>query len=109
MVSHTIPGVMTAGQSQVVSITVKNTGTTAWTSATGYRLGTVGDLNGDAHIFVGTNRINLPADVTVASGQSHTFTFTMTAPGTAGIYHPQFRMIGGVWFGETLSTLVQVF
>ncbi len=108
MVSNTIPSTMAAGQSQSASITVKNTGTTAWTSGTGFGLGTVG--NGDANTFLGTNRVYIPSGTTVVPGGSHTFTFTMTSPSTAGTYNPQFRMLqeNVRWFGDTLSTSVQV-
>ena len=43
LVGSTIPTTMIPGFSYNVSVTMKNTGTTTWTKATGYRLGSLGD------------------------------------------------------------------
>ena len=42
-VGSTIPTTMIPGFSYNVSVTMKNTGTTTWTKAAGYRLGAGGD------------------------------------------------------------------
>ncbi|WP_074368944.1 S8 family serine peptidase, partial [Methanoculleus chikugoensis] len=105
VVSDTIPTTMTAGQSASVSVTMQNTGTTTWSEGDRIRLGAVGD----AALF-GPARVTIPAGVTVAPGASHIFTYTMTAPATAGTYTPQYRMVWELhqWFGETLTKTVQV-
>ena len=106
VVSHTIPGTMAAGQSQTASVTMKNTGTIPWTPSTAFRLGT----NTNASTFIGATRVYLPSGTTINPGQSYTFTFMLTAPSTSGPYTLQFRMLQEYvkWFGETLSTSVDV-
>lgn len=109
VISNTIPDTMAAGERRDVSITVRNTGTLTWSEESRIRLGGVGDGRGDSAKF-GSARFALPRGVSVAPGQEYTFTFTLKAPDTAGTYHPQYRMLEEwiQWFGETLSTTVQV-
>ncbi len=109
ILSDTIPDTMVAGESKEVTITIKNTGTMVWNEERHIRLGGVGDGQGDSAKF-GPARISLPGGTSVAPDQEYTFTFTITAPDTAGTYHPQYRMLeeGVQWFGATLSTTVQV-
>jgi hypothetical protein len=110
VISSTIPTSMTAGQAQSVSVTMKNTGSTTWSEATSFRLGSVGDSAGVAYQFDHIGRFYLPAGTTVATNQQYTFTFNMTAPATAGTYIPQYRMVqdGVAWFGSTQSTTIIV-
>ena len=106
--SSNFPTSMSAGQTYSVSIRMKNMGTTTWTSSNSYRLGAVGDSRGDAIEF-GPGRIGIPAGTTVAPGQEHTFTFTITAP-VPGTYNPSYRMVqdGVAWFGATSTKTVSV-
>ena len=99
-ISDTIPATMNAGQSYLVSVTMKNTGTTTWNEAGMIRLGGIGDGIGDAHTF-GPARICLPKGTSVLPGARYTFTFTMKAPATAGSYTPTYRMVWEFhqWFG----------
>ena len=108
-ISDTIPATMTASQSYIVSVTMKNTGILAWNETSGIRLGGVGDLSGDAAEF-GSTRIPIPSGTSVLPGSQHTFTFTMTAPSTPGNYTPKYRMIwdGHRWFGARVVQTVQV-
>ena len=69
---------------------MKNTGTITWKSSDLFRLGAIGDSRGDAVKF-GPGRIGIPTGTTVAPGQEHTFTFTITAPGPT--YNPSYRMV----------------
>jgi hypothetical protein len=100
-----IPTTMTAGQSYAVHVTVQNMGTTTWTAAAGYKLGAVGDSDPFA-----PTRILLDPSDSIGSGQSKTFTFTMTAPSTAGSYVTDWRMVREfvAWFGATLTVQVTV-
>jgi len=102
---NNIPTTMTAGQSYSVQITVRNTGTTTWTAAAGYKLGGVGDS--DPFAFP---RILLDPSDSIVPGQSKIFTFTMTAPHSAGSYTTDWRMVreGVAWFGQTLTVTVKV-
>jgi hypothetical protein len=104
-VSDTIPATMIPGHTYSVSVTMKNTGTTTWTKAEGYKLGAVGDSDP----FAG-GRHDLSDSDAIAPGQSRTFSFTMTAPVLESTYTTDWRMVheGVRWFGDTLTKQVQV-
>jgi sugar lactone lactonase YvrE len=108
-VSDTIPPSMIAGNSYGVSVTFMNTGNVDWTAADLFRLGSVGDAGGDAAKF-GPLRVNIEPGIVVQPGQSYTFNFIMTAPFTAGTYHPSYQMVwdGHQWFGSILVKTVSV-
>ncbi len=93
--------------SQVISVdvTMKNTGTTAWTAANSYSLGGVGDSDPFA-----SARQLLDAGDSIGPGQQKTFTFNMTAPSTTGTYATDWQMVrdGVGWFGQVLSKNVVV-
>src|SRR5207237_1324496 len=86
------------GQTYAVSVTMQNTGTTTWTAAGAYRLGS---QNPQDNTTWGTNRVSLPSGSSVAPGANVTFSFNVTAPATAGTYNFQWRMVqdGVEWFG----------
>jgi C1A family cysteine protease/predicted MPP superfamily phosphohydrolase/uncharacterized protein affecting Mg2+/Co2+ transport len=111
MVSHTIPGTMTAGQRYPVTVTMKNTGTMTWSEASMIRLG---GANADAYTFtfpnVGGHRVSLPPGTSVAPGESYTFSWTVTAPSTAGTFTPTYQMVwdGHQWFGAQASQVVVI-
>ncbi|MFA5332765.1 MAG: PKD domain-containing protein [Methanoregula sp.] len=108
-ISDTIPATMNAGQSYTVSVTMKNTGTMTWNEASRIRLGGIGDGTGDAAKF-GPARIYLPKGTDVLPGAQYTFTFTMTAPVTAGSYTPKYQMVWELhqWFGTQAPQPIQV-
>ena len=87
---------MATGQSYTVSVTMKNTGTTTWTAANLYNLGS---QNPQDNLTWGLGRVNVPADV--PPNTEVTFTFTVTAPATTGTYNFQWRMVQDAveWFG----------
>jgi uncharacterized membrane protein len=103
--ANDIPTTMTTGQSYTVHVTVKNAGTTTWTAAAGYKLGAVGDSDPFT-----SNRVPLDSSDSVGPGQSKTFTFSMTAPSSAGTYVTDWRMVREfvAWFGQTLAVTVTV-
>jgi hypothetical protein len=118
VVSHTLPSSMISGQSYQVSVTVRNTGTTTWSSDAandqGYFLGLVDDWSGDAIKFGGNDpqvrrwpRIAVSGAVT--PGQDYVFYFVMTAP-ASGTYRPSYGMVreGFWWFGKQASESVTV-
>jgi hypothetical protein len=98
---------MTPGSTQPVSITMTNTGTSTWISGVNcpFRLGT---QNPQDNSTWGINRKDVP--YSVAPGATVTFSFSITAPSTPGIYHFQWRMVQEniEWFGATTPD-VQVF
>ena len=106
-VSQSVPTVLTTGEVRTVSVTMQNNGTTAWTTAGGYKLGTQNPM--DNTLWLGTTRVYMNPDEVIAPGASRTFTFDITAPATVGTYNIQWRMVheGIAWFGA-LSTNVAI-
>ena len=109
LVSQDVPVTMVVGQTRTVSVVLQNTGTTTWTAAAGYRLGTQNPQ--DNTLWTGASRVLLGGAESISPGQQKTFTFTITAPGTAGTYNFQWRMLqeGVEWFGSfTTNVAIQV-
>lgn len=102
-ISQNVPTTMEVGKSYSVSITVENSGTSAWTSAEGYKLGSQNPA--DNITWRASNRIELGASV--APGKQYTFIFTVTAPATAGQNNFQWRMVREFveWFGDATISL----
>jgi hypothetical protein len=103
-VSQSIPATMTAGHPYNVSVTMQNTGTTTWTAAAKFRLGT---QNPTDNTTWGFNRVLLPNNTSIAPGSSATFSFKVTAPSTSGTYNMQYMMLqeGVNWFGNRTSNI----
>jgi len=107
-VSQDLSTQMTPGSIVSVSITMENTGTTNWTKAEGFKLGSIDPEN---NTNWGTNRVELEAGETIEPGQSKTFTFDITAPTNKNIYRFQWKMIqeGNAFFGEkSKNSLINV-
>lgn len=96
-VTQSAPVPLATGQTQLVSVTMRNTGTTTWRPDRFYRLGSQSPP--DNKLWTGFNRITLNA--VVIPGQTHTFNFNVAAPPTAGRYDFQWRMVRDFveWFG----------
>jgi hypothetical protein len=101
-VSQSVASSMTTGQTYNVSVTMQNTGTTTWAAGT-YKLGS---QNPTDNTTWGLNRVNLASSV--APGSNGVFSFTVTAPATAGDYNFQWRMFNGTAFFGSSSANVSV-
>ncbi|MFN2455739.1 MAG: phospholipid carrier-dependent glycosyltransferase [Pyrinomonadaceae bacterium] len=88
---------MIGGQNYNVTVTMKNTGATTWTTSSLYRLGAQNPQDNPAW---GRIRVELPEPV--APGAEVTFNFDITAPVKTGQYNFQWRMVqdGTEWFGD---------
>lgn len=104
-VSQSVPTTMTAGATYNVSVTMRNTGTLAWTYADRDKLGS---MNPRDNFVWGLNRIRLHPSDSVAPGETHTFTFTVTAPATPGPYNFQWQMLeeAVMRFGDKTSNVI---
>jgi len=100
-VSQNIPASMTAGQGYTVTVTMRNNGTTSWTSAEGYRLNSRGPFDNTTW---GVNRVALAAADSIDPGDTKAFTFTMTAPATAGTYLARWSMANDAVGGFLATT-----
>ena len=93
-VGQSVPVEMTTGASGQATVTMENTGCTTW-SATGFALGAVNPID---NAIWGRSRVPLLASV--APGETETIPISFSAPGTAGTYDFQWRLVqGGAWFG----------
>jgi hypothetical protein len=103
VISMDIPSGVTAGQQFVARITVRNRGTTTWTSSEGFALGSQAPQDNGRW---GIGRIALSPGDSVAPGMAHVFTATLTAP-AAGLHAMQWRMVQErrEWFGEFSNAL----
>ncbi len=92
-----VPSTMRAGASAAVTVTMKNTGTTTWTKAGGYALGS---QRPEDNATWGPSRVALASDV--APGGTVDFTFGITAPEDAGGHAFRWKMVRGAdgWFGR---------
>lgn len=107
-VSQNVPATMTAGEVRSVTVTMRNSGTTTWTAAGNYRLGS---QNPENNVTWGLNRAAPATGDAIAPNQQKTFSFTITAPSVAGTYNFQWRMLveNVEWFGAfTPNVAIQV-
>jgi hypothetical protein len=83
---------------------MRNSGNTTWTAAQAYRLGAANPYD---NFTWGMNRVLLGAADSIAPGQDKVFSWTVTAPATAGTYNFQWRMVrdGVTWFGDLTTNL----
>ncbi|MBW2528725.1 MAG: hypothetical protein JRI23_31410 [Deltaproteobacteria bacterium] len=98
-VTQVVPLSMTPGEVVDVAVTMRNIGTTTWTDGDGYRLGA---HNPQDNSNWGMARVDLEASDAIAPGESKTFSFQVTAPGSARLANFQWRMLqeSVEWFGE---------
>jgi hypothetical protein len=104
-VSSTFPDSVEAGQPLVVRLTFRNTGSTPWTAAEGYRLAAAEDRD----VFA-EPRQELAADESIAPNQEKTFVFQITAPEVPGTYRIRWQMLreGFGRFGTTFEKEIRV-
>jgi hypothetical protein len=100
------PTSLDTSETATVSVTMKNSGTAAWTKAELYKLGS---QNTPDNTTWGMDRIELDATDNIAPNAEKTFTFDITSPATPGIYNFQWMMIkdGVGWFGD-ISNNVEI-
>lgn len=101
-----LPARLACGETHALRISVRNTGSLAWSKAGGYALGLV--EGGDE--FQSPSRIALGERAALAPGAVHTFTATLVAPGVAGTYRLEWRMTrpGAGFFGSSVEQPVRV-
>ena len=89
-VSQEVPATMMPGESYEVTVTMRNTGTTTWTFAGRYKLGS---SNPRDNTIWGFNRVRLPSSVSVLPDMDYTFVFNVTAPAVQGTHDFQWQML----------------
>lgn len=88
-VSQDASTILTPGATQSVSVTMKNAGTTSWSTSDNYVLAYSIAPGND---LWGTSVVALEASESIAPGESKTFTFDITAPATEGVYKFQWSL-----------------
>ncbi|MFD0713303.1 malectin domain-containing carbohydrate-binding protein [Paenibacillus sp. GCM10027626] len=126
--SVSVPIELAEGTTGAVSVTVKNVGSTTWTAAGNYRLGSIPAYDLDfkksivnSIIWTGSSgwgfsnsetnqRAFLAAEESIAPGSSKTFVFSVQAPAKRGEYVFSGRMVkdGTAWFGPTFEKEIMV-
>ena len=96
-VSQEVPDFI-AGDTITVSITMKNTGTTAWIPEGLFRLGSQAPADNEKW---GVSRIELSPGDSIVPDAEKIFTFDIVVPENEGIHNFQWQMIqeGEEWFG----------
>ena len=106
-VATTLPDALACGAVLAAEITLKNSGSTTWSQAQGYALGAVDDSDP----LVGDLRVDLPADLEIAPGESYTFTLDLVGPELEAEYHTDWQMLrsdADSWFGDLAEADVNV-
>jgi arylsulfatase A-like enzyme len=98
-VSQEVPELL-AGDTVNVSITMKNSGVSAWTKSRQFKLGSRGPADNE---IWGLKRVELSEGDSIVTGEEKTFTFDITVPDADGIYVFQWQMVqdGEEWFGAS--------
>jgi aqualysin 1 len=106
IVTATFPKTLRKGQTATVTVTVKNTGATAWFGTEYFRLGSATPRDNKTW---GLNRIELPPG-RIAPNSTVKFSFLLTAPQKTGKYNCDWRMVQDTieWFGDTLERTIEV-
>jgi hypothetical protein len=97
---QSIPLTMGLNEKVTVSITFKNAGTSTWTKAGGYMLGS---QNSQDNTTWGLNRVSLGDSDVILPGEVITFVFEINGPSIAGNNNFQWKMIqeNVEWFGAS--------
>jgi len=104
-IAQVAPTSVTAGASLEFEITMDNVGTTTWTRADDFRMGSQNPHDNETWAI---GRLDLDEADGVVPGSSVTFVGEGTAPSTPGTYDFQWRMLREdvEWFGETTPNLL---
>ncbi len=114
-IGQNVPASMEVGLTYDVSVTMKNTGTTTWTSGTVIRLGsknpssnTIWQAEGPCDVPNIHYRVYLCSGDSIAPLETKTFTFQVTAPAQAAEYNFQWGMLQEAveWFGDLSANVV---
>ena len=113
-VNQSYPTTMNAGDTAIVWVEYKNTGTGAWTHSNTF-LGTSSPQDRSSPFYLSTNWTSpaRPSDVDewqVLNGEVGRFTFIIKAPATPGTYTEKYKLVqeGVAWFGSEVTWTITV-
>jgi len=103
-VSQSVPAQVEAGASFTAEVTMRNTGTTTWSKADGYYLGSEGPQD---NFTWDTNRMVMDAELVIQPQGTVTFSRVLKAPAEPGSHTFQWRMLQDAveWFGDPSEQL----
>lgn len=106
VVSNNIFSTMAPNQGLYFTVTMRNTGNTAWYPGSNHSLAVIGS----PCMIPSSNRFSLNNNTIVMPGQTHAFLVHITAPGSLGLCNVQFQMIEELvqFFGGVLSKNVNI-
>lgn len=101
-----LPARMDTNSLRYATVTVANTGASAWSEDDAVRLGSPGDEDP----FAANARVVLPGGVQVASTQTVTWRVPLRAPAQPGTYLTDWQMVreGVCWFGDRVTRSIAV-
>ena len=108
-----LPTSIRAGETRTGTVIVRNEGDARWTGSAAYKLG----QKSDSGVFFGSDRYLIDDAQDEISfykgiyrGRPKTFTVSLTAPSTPGVYNLKWQMVqeGVQWFGDELTWQVTV-
>ena len=110
---HNFPTNLAPGETRTVSVILRNTGDASWTSFAGYQFG---QKDTDPMAFttnfclINDAQEEIPLYGGIFRGRPKTFTLTLRAPKTPGVFttHWSMRQDAAGWFGEELSVTIKV-
>jgi len=96
-ISQEVPELL-RGDTVTVTITMKNTGVSAWTKSGQFKLGSRSPVDNETW---GLKRVELSEGDSIVAGEEKTFTFDVVVPDNDGIFVFQWQMVqdGEEWFG----------
>lgn len=106
VVSVTAPASLVCSAASQAAVTLRNTGTTTWTAAAGFRLEYVGGGSAPFLPAGAMPRVEVPGSV--APGATVAFSVTLAAPAIPMSYDARFQMVHGAAFGAVASARVTV-
>jgi hypothetical protein len=107
IVQNNLPDSLPCDALTAVNIVVRNTGTTTWTRAAGYKLGIVDD---EDPLYPSGTRVWLSEETVVPPDTEWTFEFSLQTPAQSGVFFSDWQMIQEdvEWFGEIASRDIAV-
>jgi len=108
VVSSDFPAELACGAEAAGTVVMKNLGTATWTRSQGFKLGAIDDSD---PLHPGDVRIWLTEEDSIPPGGEHEFTISLVAGDEPGIFTTDWQMVheAVTWFGETVSTEVEVY
>ena len=110
---HNFPTNLAPNETRTVSVVLRNTGDASWTCFEGYKFGQKDTDQASFttnHCLINDAQEEIPLYGGIFRGRPKTFTFTLRAPKTPGVFTTHWSMMQEYvgWFGEELAVTIKV-